>query len=209
GIRAAAAPLRLRRPGAHDRRADHAPPPREAPQHLRDQPQRRPGEAPRGRPRQHRGAHRKPGLRARRHKDRGQEQRRRPLQPLDVLADHGPQRPGRGHPERRPRAGHRLLVRLVRRVQGAVRRGRGPRRPVRLRVGLAYSRPRRLPLHREDGQPGLAADGGQDAHPGPGRVGARLLPQLPEPPPRVHKRLVERRQLGRGRSPLRRRQERL
>ncbi|CAA9481808.1 MAG: Superoxide dismutase [Mn], partial [uncultured Rubrobacteraceae bacterium] len=35
GIRAAAAPLRLRRAGAGHRPGDHAPAPREAPQHLR------------------------------------------------------------------------------------------------------------------------------------------------------------------------------
>jgi hypothetical protein len=32
----------------------------------------------------------------------------------------------------------------------------------------------------------------------PGRVGARLLPQVPEPPRRVHRELVERHQLGQG-----------
>ena len=36
------------------------------------------------------------------------------------------------------------------------------------------------------------------------RLGARLLPELPEPAPRLPRRLVERRQLGRGRPPLRR-----
>ena len=44
---------------------------------------------------------------------------------------------------------------------------------------------------------------GQDADPRHRRLGARLLPQVPEPPPRLPRRLVERRQLGRGRSPLR------
>ncbi|CAA9477248.1 MAG: Superoxide dismutase [Mn], partial [uncultured Rubrobacteraceae bacterium] len=48
-----------------------------------------------------------------------------------------------------------------------------------------------------------------DADRGAGRVGARLLPQVPEPPPGVHKRLLGRGQLGRGRPPLRRRQVRL
>ena len=36
------------------------------------------------------------------------------------------------------------------------------------------------------------------------RVGARLLPEVPEPPPRLHRRLVERRRLGQGRRALRR-----
>ena len=34
------------------------------------------------------------------------------------------------------------------------------------------------------------------------RVGARLLPQLPEPPARLPRRVVERRQLGQGRRGL-------
>ena len=36
------------------------------------------------------------------------------------------------------------------------------------------------------------------------RVGTRLLPELPEPPPRLHHRLVERGQLGRRRRKIRR-----
>ncbi len=32
----------------------------------------------------------------------------------------------------------------------------------------------------------------------PGRLGARLLPQVPEPPPRLHRCVVERGELGRG-----------
>ena len=46
--------------------------------------------------------------------------------------------------------------------------------------------------------------GGQDAAPRHRRLGARLLPQLPEPAPGLPRRLVGRRQLGRGRTPLRR-----
>ena len=34
------------------------------------------------------------------------------------------------------------------------------------------------------------------------RLGARLLPEVPEPPPRLHRRVVERRQLGQGRRAL-------
>src|ERR1039458_2143616 len=37
------------------------------------------------------------------------------------------------------------------------------------------------------------------------RLGARLLPALPEPPAGLHRRVVERRRLGRGRAALRRR----
>lgn len=39
---------------------------------------------------------------------------------------------------------------------------------------------------------------GHGAHPRPRRVGARLLPQVPEPQAGVHRRLLERRQLGGG-----------
>ena len=38
----------------------------------------------------------------------------------------------------------------------------------------------------------------QDAAAGRRRLGARLLPQVPEPPPRLHRRVVERRQLAEG-----------
>ncbi len=43
-------------------------------------------------------------------------------------------------------------------------------------------------------------------HPGQRCVGARLLPEVPEPPPRVPGRVVERGELGRSEPPLRRRQ---
>ena len=43
---------------------------------------------------------------------------------------------------------------------------------------------------------------GKTAAAGRRRVGARLLPEVPEPPPRLPRRLVERRQLGQGRGSL-------
>ena len=52
-------------------------------------------------------------------------------------------------------------------------------------------------------EPGQPADGRQEADPRPRRVGARLLPQVPEPPSRLHHRVVERGQLGRGEQALR------
>ena len=39
---------------------------------------------------------------------------------------------------------------------------------------------------------------GKSADPRPRRLGARLLPEVPEPSSRLHHRLVERRELGRG-----------
>ena len=83
----------------------------------------------------------------------------------------------------------------VRRVQGAVRGGR--RRPLRQRLGVADQRGRRA-QHRELAQPGRSGHGGQERHPRPRRLGARLLPEVPEPAPRLHLGLVQHDQLGRG-----------
>ena len=55
--------------------------------------------------------------------------------------------------------------------------------------------------HRE---PGLAGLRRPDAAARRRRLGARLLPQVPEQAPRLSRRVLERRQLGRGRPPLRR-----
>ena len=74
---------------------------------------------------------------------------------------------------------------------------------LRLRLGLA--RPRRLRArgdqHPEPGHAGLRRP---DAAARRRRLGARLLPQVPEQAPRLPGRVLERRQLGRGREPLRR-----
>ncbi len=69
--------------------------------------------------------------------------------------------------------------------------------------GLVVARPRRLrPRGRLDGEPGHAAVRRPDAASRRRRLGARLLPQVPEQAPRLHRCMVERRQLGRGRAPL-------
>ena len=47
--------------------------------------------------------------------------------------------------------------------------------------------------HAESGQPAHGREAGDSR---PRRLGARVLPELPEPPSRLHQRLVERRQLG-------------
>ena len=67
---------------------------------------------------------------------------------------------------------------------------------VRQRLGVA-DRCRRQARDREHREPGQPADGRQEADPRRRRVGARLLPEVPEPAPRLPRRLVERRQLGR------------
>ncbi len=51
--------------------------------------------------------------------------------------------------------------------------------------------------HAEPGQP---VDGREEGDPRHRRVGARLLPEIPEPPPRLPRRVVERGQLGRSQS---------
>ena len=55
-----------------------------------------------------------------------------------------------------------------------------------------------------DPEPGQPADGRIDTDPRHRRLGARLLPELPEPAPRLSRRVVERGQLGRGRPQVRR-----
>ena len=53
-----------------------------------------------------------------------------------------------------------------------------------------------------DAEPGRANHGGPRASPGDRRLGARLLPQVPKPPARLPRGLVERRQLARRRRAL-------
>ncbi len=81
--------------------------------------------------------------------------------------------------ERAGRPGDRPRLRRFRQVQGAVQGG--CRRPVRQRLGLARRRRRQAQDHRDAkrGQPaGRRPDGALDLR----RLGARLLPRLPEPP---------------------------
>ena len=107
---------------------------------------------------------------------------------------------GGGEPVGRPRRGDRRGVRVVRRVQGGVQERRGS--AVRLRLGVAGPRRLRAEDHIH-GEPGLAGLRRPDAAPRRGRLGARLLPEVPEQAPGLPRRLLERRQLGRGRKPVR------
>lgn len=54
----------------------------------------------------------------------------------------------------------------------------------------------------EQRQPGQPADERQYADPRPGRMGARLLPEVPEPPPGIHRRFLQRDRLAGGRASL-------
>ena len=72
--------VRLRRPRARHQRPDHGDPPQQAPQHLRDEPQRGRRDARAGDGRRRRHGHRRGA-------GRDQVQRRRPPQPLHLLGE--------------------------------------------------------------------------------------------------------------------------
>jgi hypothetical protein len=79
----------------------------------------------------------------------------------------------------------------------------GRHRPVRQRLGLARrgGRRARRVRHAEPGQP---AHEGTCSDPRRRCLGARVLPEVPEQAPRLRAGLVERGELGRGRTPLQR-----
>ena len=101
-----------------------------------------------------------------------------------------------GAPTGAARRRHHLRVRRLRRVQGTVRQGW--RRPLRQWMGVAH-RHEREAVDREQRESGQSVDGRQEGHPRSRRLGARLLSEVPEPPARLHRRVVECRELGRGR----------
>ena len=126
------------------------------------------------------------------------QQRGRPREPLALLGDH--------EPGRRRRAGGRARGRDQRHVRLARRaeEGRQRRRREPLRLGLVVARPRRhRPRGLLDGEPGLPDHAVGRAAARDRRLGARVLPQVPEPPPRLSRGLVERRQLAGRRGALR------
>ena len=115
------------------------------------------------------------------------EQRRRTLQSHAVLGTDGTGRRRARRPANSPRRSTRRSATC--RVQGTVRQG--VRHPFRQRLGLAGARRGRRPRHREHAEPGFADHGRQACRARLRRLGARLLPQVPEPPPRLRQRLVE------------------
>ena len=92
-------------------------------------------------------------------------------------------------------------VRQLRRVQGSVRQGRPSAGSAAAGRGWSNTGGK-LSIESTPNQDSPMMDG-QEADPRPRRVGARLLPEVPEPPARLHHRLVERRELGRSREGLR------
>ncbi|CAA9526080.1 MAG: Superoxide dismutase [Mn], partial [uncultured Sphingosinicella sp.] len=197
-LHATPASLRLRRARADDRRRDDDAASQQASSGLCRQAQRgRVGgtgarrQVARGYSRQH--------LRA---VQEGPQQRGRALEPQLLLGNHAA---GRKPARRSSRRGDRPEFRLVRSVQDQVQRGR--RRPVRLRLGVADPRPVRRSRDHLDSRAGQSADGRRacagHAAARQRRLGACLLSQVQQPPPRISRRLVECGKLGQGRRTLR------
>ena len=136
----------------------------------------------------------RPQQRARRHPHRGAQQRRRPLEPLDVLADHGTEGRRRRRPAPSPTRSTSSFGSFDK-FKEAVEEGR--RSAGSAAAGRGSIEQRQQADHREQPEPGQPADGRQEGRVRHRRVGARLLPEVSEPPPRLHRRVVERRQLGR------------
>ncbi|CAA9409722.1 MAG: Superoxide dismutase [Mn], partial [uncultured Phycisphaerae bacterium] len=198
--RTQAAAVPVRRARAAHRQADDGDPPRPALQGVRRQLQRRAAEGPATRRQAAaRGAGQEPRHGARRGEDGRPEQRRRGPQPRPVLGDPRPGRQGRRQADRQPRQGDRRGLRVVRRVQDEVR-GRG-QDPLRLRLGVAGEEGRQG-RGDEHGQPGQPADGRGVPGDRAGRVGARVLPEVPEQAAGLRGRVVERGELAGGRGPV-------
>ncbi|TYZ57684.1 hypothetical protein PybrP1_004228, partial [[Pythium] brassicae (nom. inval.)] len=108
-------------------------------------------------------------------------------------------------PARRAEDSHRAGLWLARPAQAGVQRCGVD--PLRLGLGVARREGGRLARDHVDAEPGQPADARRgpaaDPDPRPRRLGARVLPQVPEPPPGVHLGVLERRQLGQGRGVLR------
>ena len=88
-----------------------------------------------------------------------------------------------------------VVVRRLRQVQGAVRRR--PASAASAAAGRGSSTTAASSSIESTAEPGQPADGRQEARLRHRRLGARLLPEVSEPPARLPRRLVERRQLGR------------
>ena len=139
-------------------------------------------------------------MRARRHPHRRAQQRRRPRQSLDVLADHGPQgggEPPASWPGRHRHANSAASTSFKEEFTkaGATRFGS--------RLGLARQWQGRQARRRTTPNQDSPLMDGQRADPRPRRLGARLLPELPKPPARLPQGVVERGRLEQGRRAVR------
>src|SRR6266496_4091516 len=198
-LRTARSSVPLRRARAAHRRRDDADPPRHAPQGLRRQRECRPRRNRVGHRRGGAGTRRPRGDPPRRQAENGPKQRRRPREPHLLLADHEPRR--RRRADRRPEEGDRRPVGQHRRAEEGRERRR--RQALRQRLDVArVGRERSRPLL--DAEPGFTAPPGRRAAARHRRLGARVLPQVPEQATGLSGGLVERRELGRGGTAIRR-----
>ena len=100
---------------------------------------------------------------------------------------------GGGEPKGELADGDQVRIRQLRGFQNEIQSGRY--HALRLRLGLAV-------LQGRQADTGIAAQSGQSDHDrrqagdGPGRLGARLLPEVSEPPSGIHRGLVECGELG-------------
>ena len=146
-----------------------------------------------------RGGPQEPRLAARRQAEGRPQQRRRPLQPQPVLGVLSPD--GGGEPDGalaeaiNGAFGSFDEFKAKFKDAGVNQFGSGWAWLVHDGSGLAVI------SHAQPGQPAL---GRPDAAAGRRRVGARLLPQVPEQAPGLPGRVLERRELGQGRGALRR-----
>ncbi|CAA9476530.1 MAG: Superoxide dismutase [Mn], partial [uncultured Solirubrobacteraceae bacterium] len=199
GLRGSAPAVRRRRARAAHRRADDDDSSRQASPGVRRQAQRGAGWNRARRSTDRRG-HRRPRLDPGGQAHRRSQPRRRPPEPLAVLAFDEPRR--RRHARWRTGRSDRRGVRLLRRLQGHVRGRRC--RPVRLGLGLARPRRRQARRH-EHAQSGQPDQLGPDPAARQRRLGARVLPEVPEQAPRLPEGLVEHRRLDGNRRALQRR----
>ena len=196
-----ATPLRLRRPRAPHRRSNHEAPPRQAPPDLRHQPERRGREAPRTR----------------------QETPEELIKDLATIPEDVRkvvQNNGGGHVNHtmfweimKPRGGGEPTGEIADQIKDDFGSFDDFKKQFNETTAKQFGSgwgwlvlQRRQAGDRHHRQPGQSPLPGPVSHPRQRRLGARLLPEVPEQAPRLPRGLVEHRQLGGGQQALRHRQ---
>ena len=163
-------------------------------QTLHHQPERRAGEASRAADEERRGPDPRHQHGSRGHSHGRPQQRRWPCQPQHVLADHGP--PRRRSADRRHRRRHHVVVR--RRSTRSRSSSQKPASAASAAAGRGSSiNGGKLVIESTANQDSPLMEGKKPVF-GDRRLGARVLPEVSEPTPRLHQRLVERGELERG-----------